>query len=197
MDEDAAAVRRARNTAYMREWRNRPENLERQRASHKRSDDRAKARDPEGFRAKARARYVKYMADPANREKQLAASRARYNAGIRSRRRGLTLQDQHDYWLWQDGKCDFCKKPYPDPLAPESTFRHIAVDHDRGHVGCKSPSIGCRECVRGQGHRDCNVAEGFVKKALASGLLTSIAGPLADYLADPPIQRWLAERRPT
>jgi hypothetical protein len=61
------------------------------------------------------------------------------------------------------------------------------VDHDRDHCSNK---IGCIDCVRGQGHRVCNVAEGVIQKAMRLGIITGVTGPLVQYLADPPFQQW-------
>lgn len=71
------------------------------------------------------------------------------------------------------------------------SWKNTVVDHDHDHCANK---IGCIGCVRGQGHRVCNVIEGHIKLALELGLITGIWGPLADYLSDPPMQRWLRER---
>lgn len=148
---------------------------------------RRKAADPEAFNAAARERYRKWLEKPGNRERD----RARTNRqGVRMSRRGLSLADRHDYWQWHGGMCDFCNLPYPDPALPGS-WKHAVVDHDHDHCDNK---IGCIGCVRGQGHRVCNVVEGHIKLALEMGLITAIDGPLVRYLADPPMQRWLSER---
>lgn len=172
-----------------REWRQRPGNRERERENQRRSIAKRKTADPEGYLAAQRARYAKHIANPENREKHRARGRARYAAGL-TRRRGLTIADRHEYWVARGGLCDMCQKPCADPALP-GAWKVTVVDHDHDH--CKS-GIGCLDCVRGQGHRECNVTEGVVRKALASGLLTAAWGPLSAYLADPPMGKWVRGR---
>lgn len=180
---------RARNAAYAREWRAKPENLERARESNRQSRLRAKAADPEGYAERVKARYAKWLAQPGNAELDRERKRAQAS-GWRKSRRGLTREDQHDYWLARGGLCDLCGLPYEDPILPDA-WRGTVVDHEHGH--CKS-IVGCSGCVRGQGHRVCNVVEGVVAKALALGMLSEVVGPLSEYLADPPMRRWLQHR---
>lgn len=169
---------------YMREWR--AKNIERVRANERASQARIREADPEEYKRRARERYERWLAKGDNREREMA----RVRKGVRVSRRGLTKRDRHDYWLARRGLCDFCQRSYADPDLPGS-WKTTVVDHDHDHCDNK---IGCIGCVRGQGHRVCNVIEGAVKKALDLGLITGIWGPLADYLSDPPMQRWLRER---
>jgi len=48
-----------RQAEYMREWRSRPENLERYRAKDREAQRRIRLSDPEGFNRRRRDRYVK------------------------------------------------------------------------------------------------------------------------------------------
>ena len=66
------------------------------------------------------------------------------------------------------------------------------VDHEHGHCG---NAVGCLACVRGQGHRTCNVMEGSIRKAILLGIVTNIEGPLREYLADPPMRKWAEGRK--
>lgn len=172
---------------YMREWRAR--NLDKAKAIERASVERQKAADPERFRERARARYQRWLEKPENAAKNRQRNRDGYRVWRRTRR-GLSIADRHAYWLYQGGLCDMCHQPYPDPATPGS-WKHAVVDHDHDH--CKY-RVGCIGCVRGQGHRPCNVIEGLLKRALAIGIITAIDGPLKEYLADPPMQRWLRER---
>lgn len=180
---------RARRREYMREWRLRPENYERAKATNRASRARAKAADPDSFTHRERQRYAEYIASPDAMAKKMAGQRERQAAGL-YRRRGINKQDQHDYWLYRGGLCDFCGKPYPDPLEPNA-WKASVVDHDRGHC---DRLIGCRDCVRAMGHRSCNVAEGVIRRAVAEGIIDSFTGRLADVIRDRPMQRWLASR---
>lgn len=180
---------RAHRREYMRQWRLRPENLERARATNRASRKRAKAADPTAFTAKERARYREYIARPEAQRTRYEKQRRSQDAGL-YRRRGINNYDRHDYWLFQGGLCDFCGQPYPDPLEP-GAWKHSVVDHDRDHC---DRLIGCKGCVRAQGHRACNVAEGQIKRAVAIGLIDGFTGRLAVVLAEKPMQRWLASR---
>ena len=180
---------RAQRRAYMREWRQRPENLERARAINRASRARAKAADPDSFTERERTRYAEYIAQADAKQTKLRGQRGRQDAGL-YRRRGINNYDRHDYWQHHGGLCDFCGKPYPDPLEP-GAWKHSVVDHDKDHC---DRLIGCRECIRAQGHRACNVAEGVIKRAVAEGIIDGFTGRLADVLAERPMQRWLASR---
>lgn len=180
---------RAARAAAMREWRNRPENLERARAGNRASRQRAIEREGEAYHARQRERYRTYISSPEARAKKADSQRTRQGAGL-YRRRGLNRLDRHDYWVSRAGLCDFCGSPYPDPLLP-GAWKDAVVDHDREHC---DRQIGCRECVRAQGHRACNVMEGVVRAAVARGLISGYWGRLNDILTDPPMQRWLATR---
>lgn len=178
---------RAKRREYMRQWRLRPENNARINADRREAyRERADIGD---FRARERERYKQYIATPEAQAKKLEAQRARQQSG-RYRRRGLNLYDRHDYWLHQDGLCDFCGTAYPDPLEP-GAWKHSVVDHDRGHCDRK---IGCKECVRAQGHRNCNVTEGVIAAAIQRGIIDGFTGRLATVLEERPMQRWLATR---
>jgi hypothetical protein len=172
------------HAVYMRGWR--AKNIDKARAIERASQARQKAADPEGFRERANARYQKWLAKPGNREREAM----RVRPGVRRSRRGLSPGERHDYWVYRDGRCDMCGADYPDP-AVTGSWKFTVVDHDHAHCPYK---IGCIGCVRGQGHRVCNVVEGHIKLALDMGLITAIDGPLVEYLADPPMQRWLRER---
>mgnify|MGYP007083472370 CR=1 FL=1 len=78
------------------------------------------------------------------------------------------------------GACDLCG-------APDAKY----LDHDHGH--CPG-TIGCAECIRGALCQACNLLEGTIKAALSKGVITEVSGPLAEYLANPPFQRWWGER---
>lgn len=180
---------RAKRREYMREWRLRPENLERARAFVRRTRERTKAANPEAFTTRERARYQEYMAQPGAREQHRQRGRDA-RATKMNRRRGLNILDRHDYWLFHGGLCDFCQQPYPDPLEP-GAWKNAVVDHDGTHC---DRLIGCKGCVRAQGHRSCNVVEGQIKRAMEIGIIDGFTGRLAVVLADKPMQRWLASR---
>lgn len=179
--------RRRQHREYAREWRSKPENAQRQRESNKRSRERAKAADPEGFKARQKARYEKYKsANPDAGAKHSAQGRARVmrqRGDLTFKRRGVTLAEFVEYWRARGMACDICRGPLEQP----GSSRSVAVDHDKDHC---SRSIGCRRCVRGLLHRECNTLEGAIRKAQKVGILTGIWGPLAAYIADPPFQRW-------
>lgn len=82
------------------------------------------------------------------------------------------------YWEHIGRRCDLCGHD----AAPN-------MDHDHAH--CVS---GCVQCFRGFLCSRCNWFEGHFRMALARGVITEYAGPIAAYLADPPFQRWLRER---
>lgn len=169
---------------YTQEWRRESgwyaKNAERLRARQRERHSLA-ANDPE-YRAKKRESYHRWREANKDREKE----RKRLGRGLwQLRSHGLTPTQMHGYWAARDGRCDFCDRPYPDPAIGRPV---VAVDHDRAH--CEGPT-GCIECVRGVGHRECNMMEGWLRKARALGLITDFSGPLAEYLADPPLQRWL------
>lgn len=181
--EELEEVRR-RDREEQKRWRD--ANPERSREIARQSRERAIARDAEGFRRVQKERYARYIAKPGSREKHRARSVARYAAGL-TRRRGLTIAERHEYWVHQGGRCDFCGKPYPDPAQP-GAWRHSVVDHDDSH--CAS-SIGCLGCVRAQGHRPCNVAEGQIRRAMAEGIIDGFTGRLVTVLETRPMQQWV------
>lgn len=179
--------RKRQQREYAREWRSRPENAQRQRESNKRSRERAKAADPEGFKARQKARYEKFKAaNPDARAKHYAKDRARLlrqRTDLTFKRRGVTLAEFVEYWKSRGMACDICRGPLEQP----GVSRAVVADHDRDHCDRK---IGCRDCVRGLLHRECNTLEGAIRKAQKVGILTGIWGPVAAYIADPPFQRW-------
>ena len=176
-----------RKAVYQRQWREK--NIEHAREIERASQERRKAADPVAFREAARQRYEKWLSSGDNAARERSRRRygePHYGSG---KRRGLTMAMRHAYWEWRAGLCDFCGKPCNDP-AVTGAWKMTVVDHDRAHHA-RPGSIGCIECVRGQGHRPCNVAEGVIQRSLAQG--TGVTGPLVDYLADPPFQRWRRE----
>jgi hypothetical protein len=176
---------RRRDREQQSAWRK--ANPERAREIVRKSHERAIEQDPEGFRERRRAAWHRHIAKPEAHEKHKARNRARHAAQL-DRRRGLTLADRHAYWIAQDGLCDFCGKPYVDPSMP-GAWRHSVVDHDSTHCANK---IGCRSCVRAQGHRPCNVAEGQIRRAIEEGIIDGFTGRLTVLLAERPMQRWLS-----
>ena len=95
LDKMGDDERRRYHREYAREWRSRPENAQSQRESNKRSRERAKAADPEGFKARQKARYEKYKAaNPDASAKHSAQGRVRIlrqRGDLTFKRRGVTL----------------------------------------------------------------------------------------------------------
>lgn len=124
--------------------------------------------------------------NPDAKAKHLAqgqARRIRQRDDLTFKRRGVTLAEFVEYWKIRGMACDICREPVDQP----GTSLNVVADHDKGHCARR---IGCRGCVRGLLHRECNTLEGAIRKAQKKGILTGIWGPVAAYIADPPFQRW-------
>ena len=122
------------------------------------------------------------------------ANRPRLNARVRARNRtlrgsrialGRSLRAKHrvdvkeyeEMLRAQGGVCALCG--YPETKhARGGGVQRLSVDHDRA---CCPGDVSCGECTRGLLCHSCNMIEGSVRKALATGLLTRVEGPLAVY----------------
>lgn len=104
---------------------------------------------------------------------------------------GVTREEFHAYWEHRGGLCDLCRKPVPSPSETDRRAQAAHIDHDHDHCARKT---GCRGCVRGVLHPTCNTVEGAVAIGIRAGYITGVRGPIADYLTNPPLQRWLRER---
>lgn len=101
-------------------------------------------------------------------------------------RHGLTADEIERYYQAR-GLCDLCDRRLP------RGSRQWSIDHDHGHCAWVT---GCPACVRGFLCSACNTFEGMIAKAIKRGWATGPAGRLAEYLADPPFQRWRRLGRP-
>jgi hypothetical protein len=77
-----------------------------------------------------------------------------------------------------------CQRPLPVVQAETSIIQRIAVDHDHSHKcikvrGRNLSKGGCRSCIRGLMHQNCNVALGM------AGDSPEVLRKLADYLENP------------
>lgn len=98
--------------------------------------------------------------------------------------KGVSLALRRAYYAERGGRCDLCRDQLP--------IGRAHLDHDHGCATAhRDGEAGCLRCVRGLLCATCNHIEGMVLAGQQKGVLTGIWGPLADYLSDPPMQRWL------
>lgn len=98
--------------------------------------------------------------------------------------KGVSLALRRAYYADRGGRCDLC--------GTDLAAVRAHLDHDHSCSASHRPGEpGCLRCVRGLLCATCNHIEGMVLSAQQRGVLTGIWGPLADYLSDPPMQRWL------
>lgn len=86
---------------------------------------------------------------------------------------GITLETYENILISQSGVCALCGKE------PSKSEVSLSVDHD--HKCCASVKT-CGKCHRGLLCSVCNKQLGVVESLLSRGLITSLAGPLAEYI---------------